>query len=275
MTFVKGESGNPWGRPLGSRNRKTLIIEGLLEGEAETLTRKAVDLALNGNTGALRLCLDRLLPRARHRPVPFELPAVETAADLGAASIAVLRGIATGQIAPAEARDIMRVIESAARYLAIAELHQRLAQPNRSARMPPSQGDGQAENTSAEQAIQPEEPIRRPPADERPAQPQPSPSAGGAGNTSAEQGTRPGEPIRRPSAKVHSIDEARNTSEEQGQVTSRSGSGYEERRMGAEIQGNNKPEAWSADATHAPSPDPGALGIGVGRPDIPAYRAAG
>jgi len=36
-----------------------------LEGEAEALTRKAVELALEGDVTALRLCLDRIARRAR------------------------------------------------------------------------------------------------------------------------------------------------------------------------------------------------------------------
>jgi|SRR6476469_5365777 len=51
--------GNP-GRPKGSRNKSTLAAEALLEGEAEVLTRRAVERALQGDIQALRLCLDRL-----------------------------------------------------------------------------------------------------------------------------------------------------------------------------------------------------------------------
>ena len=39
------EPGNP-GKPKGTRHRTTLAVEALLEGEAEQLTRKAIDLAL-------------------------------------------------------------------------------------------------------------------------------------------------------------------------------------------------------------------------------------
>ena len=60
--FVKGRSGNPRGRPAGSRNKKTLAAAVLLEGESEALTRKAVELALEGDPTALRLCIERILP---------------------------------------------------------------------------------------------------------------------------------------------------------------------------------------------------------------------
>jgi hypothetical protein len=60
------ENGNP-GRPRGSRNKATVAAESLLEGEAERLTRKAVERALEGDVAALKLCMDRLLPPRRER----------------------------------------------------------------------------------------------------------------------------------------------------------------------------------------------------------------
>jgi Family of unknown function (DUF5681) len=57
--FQEGQSGNPNGRPKGSLNATTLAAQALLEGEAEALTRKAIDLAKGGDITALRLCIDR------------------------------------------------------------------------------------------------------------------------------------------------------------------------------------------------------------------------
>ena len=61
-TFTKGQSGNPAGKPKGARHRATLAAEALLDGEAEALTRKGIELALEGNIFALKICLDRILP---------------------------------------------------------------------------------------------------------------------------------------------------------------------------------------------------------------------
>ena len=83
--FVKGRSGNPRGRPVGARNKKTLAAAVLLEGESEALTRKAVELALAGDPTALRLCIERILPPCRERAVRFELPPIENAADVSVA----------------------------------------------------------------------------------------------------------------------------------------------------------------------------------------------
>ena len=66
--WKKGQSGNPNGRAAGSRNRATLAIEALLEGEGEALTRKAIELAKAGDMQALRLCMDLCCPAPQRQP---------------------------------------------------------------------------------------------------------------------------------------------------------------------------------------------------------------
>jgi hypothetical protein len=116
--FVKGRSGNPTGRRYGSRNKKTLAAAVLLDGESEALTRKAVELALVGDPTALRLCIERILPPCRERSVSFELPPIETAADVSAAMNAVTAAVARGIITPGEAERIANVVETFARAIA-------------------------------------------------------------------------------------------------------------------------------------------------------------
>ena len=84
--FAPGMSGNPAGRPKGARNRATVAAEALLEGEAEALTRKAVELALAGDVTALRLCLERVVPPRKDRAVAFDLPAVGQGRRCGASA---------------------------------------------------------------------------------------------------------------------------------------------------------------------------------------------
>ena len=66
--FEKGKSGNPAGRPKGSRNKSMLALDAILAGEAEAITRKAIELALEGDTQALRMCMDRLMPARKGPP---------------------------------------------------------------------------------------------------------------------------------------------------------------------------------------------------------------
>ncbi len=98
--FPKGRSGNPGGRRFGSRNKTTMAALELLADEAEALTRKAVEAALAGDPTAMRLCLERILPR--DRAVKFALPPIKSAADVARAMGAVTAALAHGLITPAE-----------------------------------------------------------------------------------------------------------------------------------------------------------------------------
>ncbi len=55
-----------------------MAAEAMLDGEVKALTRKAIELALAGDTVALRLCLERIIPIRRSRPVAFPLPPIQT-----------------------------------------------------------------------------------------------------------------------------------------------------------------------------------------------------
>ncbi len=118
--------GNP-GKPKGTRSRVTRAMEVLLEGEAEALTRRAVEMALAGDPVALRLCLDRLLPVLRERPVSVDLPPMASPKDAVAASAALIEAVAAGEIAPGEARELGRLIELHLRAIEVHEFDTRLA----------------------------------------------------------------------------------------------------------------------------------------------------
>lgn len=111
--FRPGESGNPKGRPKGARNRATLAAEALLEGEAEALTRKAVELALAGDVTALRLCMERLVPPRKERPICLDLPPINSPEDAQRAVNVVLEAVAGGQITPSEAAALCGLIDAA------------------------------------------------------------------------------------------------------------------------------------------------------------------
>jgi hypothetical protein len=121
-TFVHG---NP-GKPKGARHRTTRAVEALLEGEAEALTRKAIDMALAGDSVALRLCLDRIAPPRKDGPVRFDLPPMESAASASAAMGAVLSNVASGELTPGEGSAIAGLVEGYRKALETTELEARL-----------------------------------------------------------------------------------------------------------------------------------------------------
>ena len=124
--FEKGQSGNPAGRRVGCRNKTTLAAATLLAGEAEALTRKAVELALGGDPTALRLCIERILPPCRERTVKFILPPIESAADIAPAMKAVTSALAGGMITPGEAATIAAVVDTFVRAIETSDFERRL-----------------------------------------------------------------------------------------------------------------------------------------------------
>jgi hypothetical protein len=124
--FAKGRSGNPAGRQLGCRNQASLAAEILLDGEADALTRKAVELALGGDAAAMRLCIDRILAPRRERAVKFELPPIQSAADIAGAMGAVTAALAGGIITPGEAAAIAEVVITFVRAIETSDFERRL-----------------------------------------------------------------------------------------------------------------------------------------------------
>jgi uncharacterized protein DUF5681 len=111
MPFEKGESGNPAGRPRGSRNRATLLMQCLLADEAEAIGRKAIEMAKAGDLAAIRLCMDRLAPARKDEPVAFELPPIEKPADIVAATASIVAAVAAGELTPSQAAELSKVID--------------------------------------------------------------------------------------------------------------------------------------------------------------------
>jgi hypothetical protein len=125
--FAKGHSGNAAGRPKGARNRATVAVETLFEGEAEAIARKAIELAKDGDTVALRLVLERVVPVRRGKPVCFDLPRISTAGDVSAALGSILAATAQGELTPDEAATIAGILENRRRALETLEIETRLA----------------------------------------------------------------------------------------------------------------------------------------------------
>ena len=124
--FKPGKSGNPSGRPKGARNKTTMAIEALLEGEADALTRKAIEMAKEGDGPILRMCLDRLAPPRKDSPVCFDLPPIKSAADTVEASSALLSAVASGDVTPDEAARIMSLLTSHKILVETGQFEQRL-----------------------------------------------------------------------------------------------------------------------------------------------------
>ena len=124
--FQKGKSGNPKGRPQGSRNASTMAAEKLLEGEAEKIARKCVNMALAGDTTALRLCVSRLIPIKRERTISLDLPPLEGSQDALKAVASVLEAVGSGAITPSEGQALASLLETHRRAIEVEVLERRL-----------------------------------------------------------------------------------------------------------------------------------------------------
>jgi Family of unknown function (DUF5681) len=126
MQFQKGQSGNPAGRPRGSRNKTTVLLQSLLEGEAEAIARKAIEMAKNGDITAIKVCMDRLASVRRKDPIAFELPPVGKARDASAAMAAVISAVGAGELTTGEAAEAAKIVDSYVRTLLATDFEERL-----------------------------------------------------------------------------------------------------------------------------------------------------
>lgn len=110
MRYSSGVSGNYNGRPVGSKNKRTQLA-ALLESRAEDLTNKLIELTMSGNVKALSICVDRLLPKARHDALDINLPSNIDQADTGKLKMKVLNSVLNGVISVDGAEKIINLIE--------------------------------------------------------------------------------------------------------------------------------------------------------------------
>jgi hypothetical protein len=126
--FRPGASGNPAGRPKGSRNKVTALCADLLGNDAESIMERLIKMAKKGEPAALRLAVERLVPirAARDRAVELDLPDVRSAADLVIAAGAVIQHAACGALTLTEAREFMVLLEGQRKAIETSELAVRI-----------------------------------------------------------------------------------------------------------------------------------------------------
>jgi hypothetical protein len=107
--WVKGQSGNPRGRPSRAR-QAAAVAEALIGRKTVALTNKLIELALLGDRTALRLCLDRIAPARREPPVDLDLPAINSRADLLAALSTVADAAASGALTAAQSARLTQML---------------------------------------------------------------------------------------------------------------------------------------------------------------------
>ena len=124
--FAPGNPGGP-GRPQGSRNAASLMLDRLADGEAEAILAQVVARAREGDLKAADMILARVWPQRKGRPVALTIPPVESATDVLAALSAVLSAMGDGQITPDEAALVGGLLDAKRKALETVEIENRLA----------------------------------------------------------------------------------------------------------------------------------------------------
>jgi hypothetical protein len=112
------------GRPFGSKNRSSLILAALSEGDKEVLMHKALALAKAGDVTMLKFFLSRILPR--ERLIRIDLPQMEFADDAVEALGSIMRAVSEGSITPGEGADLANLLNSYSRAIDMADIVKRL-----------------------------------------------------------------------------------------------------------------------------------------------------
>jgi hypothetical protein len=118
--------GNP-GRPPGSKNKTTQIVEQLAEGQAEQLVQKVLELAQAGDVSCLRMMLDRLWPPRKGQPVDAGMPPIRNSEDLFPAIASIWTAIREGRLTPDEASALSIVIERSIQAIGLHGITKRIA----------------------------------------------------------------------------------------------------------------------------------------------------
>lgn len=74
--FIKGQSGNPKGKPKGVRHAATQISYALMEGNLEAVLATVIERAKSGDMAACRMIIDKVLPNTKDRPIALDLPSI-------------------------------------------------------------------------------------------------------------------------------------------------------------------------------------------------------
>lgn len=125
-TWKPGQSGNPKGKPPGTRNKATLAVLALMETGAEEITKAVIAAAQGGDLSAARLVLERLAPPLRERPISIDLPSTQSLEGINQAQEAVLEAIGAGELLPGEGQVLAGIIEGRRKALESLELEKRV-----------------------------------------------------------------------------------------------------------------------------------------------------
>jgi hypothetical protein len=118
--------GNP-GRPPGSKNKTTQLVEQLAEGQAEQIIRKVFERAQEGDVSCMRMVVDRLWPQRKGQPLNVAMPPINTTEDVLSAIKSIWTALAEGRLTPDEASALSIVIDRSVQAIELHDITKRIA----------------------------------------------------------------------------------------------------------------------------------------------------
>jgi hypothetical protein len=128
--FQPGQSGNPSGKPKGTKTNATALVDRLMTGNKRDLTaiiEQVIKLAKSGESWAAKEVLSHLPPPMKSRLVKFQLPPFETIMDAVKSLEAVHQACAAGLLTIDEAVVFSTLVERKVKILEASESEARLA----------------------------------------------------------------------------------------------------------------------------------------------------
>jgi len=114
--FVKGQSGNPRGRPSRA-HAASYVAHGMLDRKTTWLLDKVIGWGQGGDRSMLRLLTQKMVPPRQEVPVWLNIPPIESRADVRVALRAVATAVAQGDIPSAQGLRLVKLFNELYRYL--------------------------------------------------------------------------------------------------------------------------------------------------------------
>jgi Family of unknown function (DUF5681) len=125
-----GVSGNPSGKPRGTKSKSTQLVQALISRDPKAL-RDVVDVTIaaarNGKPWAVELILARLWPAPKGRTVTFLMDEIRSIEDISRAYSGLWAACSQGLLTPDETVQLSAVLKDHAAALESKDLEARIA----------------------------------------------------------------------------------------------------------------------------------------------------
>ena len=115
------------GRPPGSRNKKTMLLQELLDDYGKVVVQRVIKKAAEGDRTAMKIVIERVLPVAQENRMEMDLPELRSTADLTIASAAVIEALARGEITVEQSRAMAELLQAHRNLFMSEEIERRVA----------------------------------------------------------------------------------------------------------------------------------------------------